>query len=36
MGIPTARPIGIIFQDFEVFVEDMCWPAFDTVDELKF
>ncbi len=36
MGIPTPRPIESIFEDFEVFVEVVCWPVFVTVVELGF
>jgi hypothetical protein len=36
MGIPTPRPIGSVFEDFEVFVKTVCWPVFVTVVELGF
>jgi hypothetical protein len=36
MGIPTPRPIESVFEDFEVFVEDVCWLVFVTVVELGF
>jgi hypothetical protein len=35
-GIPTPRPIESVFEDFEVFVEAVCWPVFVTVFELGF
>jgi hypothetical protein len=36
MGVPTPRPIESVFEGFEVFVEDVCWPVFVTVVELGF